>query len=764
MIKLFGIRHHGAGSCKRLKKALAAFAPDIIAIEGVEETDGLMQYLRKNGSEFKLPVAMLLYNPKDFAQAVYYPFAEFSPEWQAMTYAATQNIPVANIDLPQSIRFAIHKQKEEAAQTETPQTSEAEATPAAAAEANVLQRDPIGYLAQLAGYPDGEQWWEVMFEQHDDEQLFESIENMMQALRNEISADEEQPLDLMREAYMRQRLRLLEKEGHQRIAVICGAYHCPALRLDAYKAKDDTALLKPYIKIKNTLQATWIPWTYERLSRSSGYGAGVVAPAWYGFLYENQGMATINWLTRVAVALRNADIDSSSAHVIEAVRLAETLAAMRSLALPTLAELNEATISVLLAGDAEKLQLIIQQLVIGNQIGSIPDAVPMLPLQQDINALIKQLKLTKYLTEPNWIKKTATSPQGGLDLREAHDREQSQFLHRLNLLGINWGTASNNTGREQSTKNEYWSMRWQPDYALLIIEASVWGNNLYLAATAATIDAAKHCSSISQLSKMLEQALKANLPLAFEQILTQLQNISALNKDVDSLLAMLPHLVQISRYGDVRQTNTQLVAQLIDQTTPRICILLPNACIGISHELALVLQKHIVAAHRALLLYQHPVLLDNWNEALRIISEPSAHTQAYLKGIATRLLFDNQQYSADQAAQLMQFALSNGNAKIDAAQWIEGFLFSSGLLLIHNIALWQILNQWLLSLDSAIFVEMLPILRRTFSRFSTAERQKMLTRATQPIADIQLPSNDYNWHEQRQELFSPILKKALQRI
>jgi hypothetical protein len=497
------------------------------------------------------------------------------------------------------------------------------------------------------------------------------------------------------------------------------------------------------------------------LSNSSGYGAGVESPAWYGFLYQNPKMATIHWLSRVAVALRAADLDCSSAHIIEAVRLAETLANIRGLALPTLMELNEATISVLLNGDAQKLDLIIQPLIIGNQIGSIPDSVPQLPLQQDISATIKQLKLTKYLSETGWIKKTAASPQGGLDLRQAHDREQSQCLHRLNMLGINWGKLSANTGREQGNKNEYWQMQWQPDYSLLIIEASIWGNTLVQAATAATIDRARLSSQLPELAQMLAQTLNANLPTAFKELLLQIQNIAALNKDVDSLMAMLPHLVQVSRYGDVRQTDTQLVAQIIDQTAPRICILLPNSCIAISQEAAVNLQKHIVATHRALLLYQNTALLEAWYAALKQICEPPASSQAYLKGLCTRLLFDCQQLSGQQTAELMQFALSQGQTEQDTALWVEGFLFSSGLLLLHNDSLWQILQNWLTSLSTDIFIALLPILRRSFAKFAPSERQKMLARASENPDDAPMQKTATHWDARRRALIQPLLRKAL---
>ena len=55
----------------------------------------------------------------------------------------------------------------------------------------------------------------------------------------------------------------------------------------------------------------------------------------------------------------------------------------------------------------------------------------------------------------------------------------------------------------------------------------------------------------------------------------------------------------------------------------------------------------------------------------------------------------------------------------------------SGLLLIYNEELWEILDDWVAKLAEERFMEILPILRRTFSEFSPPERQKMLDLAKQ---------------------------------
>jgi len=86
---------------------------------------------------------------------------------------------------------------------------------------------------------------------------------------------------LLREAHMRKALRTA-KRAHEKIAVVCGAYHVPALTAKV-KVADDNVLLKQLPKVKT--QLTWVPWSHGRLAASSGYGAGVRSPGWYHHLF-----------------------------------------------------------------------------------------------------------------------------------------------------------------------------------------------------------------------------------------------------------------------------------------------------------------------------------------------------------------------------------------------------------------------------------------------------------------------------------------------
>ena len=97
MLQTFGIRHHGPGSTLRLQRALRSYAPDCVLVEGPSDANDLLHFI--NHDEMEPPVALLVYNPKNFSQAAYYPFASFSPEWQAILYALEKKIEVISFFL-----------------------------------------------------------------------------------------------------------------------------------------------------------------------------------------------------------------------------------------------------------------------------------------------------------------------------------------------------------------------------------------------------------------------------------------------------------------------------------------------------------------------------------------------------------------------------------------------------------------------------------------------------------------------------------------
>lgn len=720
-VHVFGIRHHGPGSARSLYQALETLEPDIVLVEGPPEAEAVLPLLMHN--QMRPPVALLVYAPDQPQQAVYYPFAVFSPEWQALRYGLQRQLPVRFMDLPQSHRFGLSQQDNEGENpaADGPTDPEGELQPLSPK----VRQDPLSLLAQAAGYSDGERWWEHLVEQRQDStELFAAILKAMTVLRTEIETlpsvvDSSSLLEARREAYMRKTIREAGKQGFQKIAVVCGAWHAPVL-VEMPPVKQDAELLKGLPRLK--VEATWIPWTYGHLLMSNGYGAGIESPGWYQHLWDtgtaSQSARSIRWMVRVAQLLRSQDLDASSASLIEAVRLAETLAALRNLPLPGLPELNEAVQTGLCFGDPLPMQLIHDQLIVSQRLGRVPEETPMVPLQQDLQRQQKHLRL----------KPAATETVLELDLRKPLDLERSHLLHRLVLLELPWGMPQGG-GNTRGTFREVWRLQWQPEFSLQLIEAGVWGNTIALAATACICDRAES-ANLPALTQLIDHTLLANLPPAITRLMTRLEAEAALASDITHLMAALPPLVNVIRYGTVRQLETQVVGQVVDGLITRICIGLPVAAASLNDEAAAELYQQLIAVHAAIGLLQQPAASEMWQQVLEKMADQQG-LHGLLAGRCCRLLFEAGVFQAADTARRLSFALSTANEPTQAGQWSEGFLTGSGLLLLHNPALWQVLDHWVMQLSSDRFTTVLPLLRRTFSTFPAPERRQMGERVRQ---------------------------------
>ena len=226
-ITLLGIRHHGVGSAQKVLAMLEQLQPDCVFIEGPPEMEPVMSLAGHEA--LQPPAAVLCYDSNLPKQAVFYPFAEFSPEWQAACYANRHKIPLRMMDLPLAISWEMQRKATEAPEPE-PETLQP-FNPATLQPSS----DPIAEFARHAGYTDSDLWWEHHFEQgfspDQPESGLDAVSLMMQTLREagvHTALDAE---NVFREAWMADLIRKAQREMYDRIAVVCGAWHVPALSI-----------------------------------------------------------------------------------------------------------------------------------------------------------------------------------------------------------------------------------------------------------------------------------------------------------------------------------------------------------------------------------------------------------------------------------------------------------------------------------------------------------------------------------------------------
>jgi hypothetical protein len=419
-----------------------------------------------------------------------------------------------------------------------------------------------------------------------------------------------------------------------------------------------------------------------------------------------------HWLGRAARLLREEDAPISSAHVIEACRLADTLATLRERPVASLGEYRDAAVAVMGGGSPTFMSLIGRRWYFGSELGAVPEEFPAAPLARDLAGEQSRLRMPRKSDEKRYE----------LDLREPLDRERSHLLRRLRILGVEWASAAQAEGRSKGTFHEHWLVRWQPEFALALIEASRYGHTIVQAASARVVDDAAGVAALPDLVAKLEDVLFADLPAAIGPLVAAIQSRTALSNDVLQLLDALPPLVEVSRYGNVRGTDVKQVEEILAGLIPRALVGLLPASVGIDAEAGRVLWKKMAAANQALSTLNSQAYSSDWLAALERLAD-SQPANAVIRGYASRLLYNAARLRTDDLERLFGLALSLPSAAPEAALWIEGLLSGSGSVLIHDDQLRAIIDRWLSAISADHFVQVLPLLRRTFAQFPSTERR-----------------------------------------
>src|SRR5215831_4986471 len=707
-VHILGIRHHGPGSAALLRKALDPLNPVCVLVEGPPEGDELIQYV--GDLDLKPPVAMLLHAADEASLASFMPFAEFSPEWQAMDWALKHKRHVQFCDWPAAVSLALRKAAQENPETEPAQ----------------VRVDALDVLASAAGYEDGETFWNGLIEQHGASgqealSVFASIETALTEARAQEGVEQpsqESASNLQREAFMRTAIRAALKEFNGNIAVVCGAWHIRGLR-QATKPADDRTLIKDLARVK--IEATWVPWTDSRLSAFSGYGAGVISPGWYRHLWSlytrrklpsPEEFASV-WQSRTAFKLREEGYTAATASAIEATRLALGLAALRDLPMPGIAEMREASLAAMCDGNPVPLAILERKLYIGERAGEIGERIPQNPLARDL-AL--------------WQRRTRLKPQDleleiKLDLRSEAGLLKSTLLHRLNLINVPWGKLTDaQAGR--GTFREVWMIRWDPSFSVALAGALVYGVTIEQAAANSTLKRAQGSTSITELAGVIQSALVADLPETAASCIEQLQSVAVSSSDITDLMKAISPLVRVLRYGTARRLPEEALRSLILSISVEINAGVRLGSRSLDEPTAATRIAAMDSYDEALRLFGDDALTASWRDELGKIVADDQVTPS-IAGLSLRRLHDVQAWELSQVA--AEFARHTGSRQPkESGAFLEGFLAGGSEVLLQDEPLLQLLDTWLCDLSEADFTESLPLLRRSTSSFDTVARRRLL--------------------------------------
>jgi hypothetical protein len=196
---------------------------------------------------------------------------------------------------------------------------------------------------------------------------------------------------------------------------------------------------------------------------------------------------------------------------------------------------------------------------------------------------------------------------------------------------------------------------------------------------------------------------------------------------------------------------------VFDSIFVRAAIGLPTACTSLDEAASEAMVARLDSITAIVQLLQDPDHRELWMSSLVKVADLRTGS-AQVVGRATRICFDGGQMDAEEVSRRLGLAGSPGSVPAETAGWIAGFLGQSATILIHEDRLWKVIDDWIIGLGSEVFTEVLPLLRRAFGEFPSAERRQIGERVK---GDGQVAIRTFTICERRADKVRPILDLIL---
>lgn len=721
---IFGIRHLSPAGAFYLRKFLDAKKPSLVLVEGPDDLNDQMENLVKN--ETKPPVAILAYTRQVPVRTIFYPLAEYSPEYQAFLWCSENNVPCRFFDLPSSVFLSfpgiqVHNNSGNTGGTPGEGTEKD-------SEGKKEYTDVYTLIDKETDGDGHETFWERTMEQAADEEGYflgaGVFGKEIRRFEEENGQAYDMPETVIRESYMKRHIAGAISEGYapDKIVVVTGAYHTAGLLSEGFPPMSEDELESlPETETDHTL----MPYSYYRLSSRSGYGAGNKAPAYYGLLWKGflKGepmYAAYSYMSKIAGYQRKHGNPVSPAEVIDAVRLACALANLKGGTVPALRDLRDAAVTCIGRGSFSAISLAVADTEIGTAVGSLPEGVSRTSIQDDFYRQLKENKLEKY--------RQLAMQELTLDLRENRrvasgksaflDLHRSFFLHQLRVLGISFAKQEQ-INQENATWSEHWLVRWTPEAEMELVEAALEGDTVIQAASFHMKEQIENADNIGRIAEVIEDGFTCGMASTVQYAVSALQAMATDEVSIDGLASTVHHLSTVISYGDIRHLDAAPLEPVLKQMFYRACLVLPGSC-TCDDATCNKIVKSIEYLNTAGLAHD---FLDN-SAWLRALSEAALRDDlnTKLSGFAMAVLLERGSADETVLRTEVQRRLSPGVPAELGAAWFEGLAMKNRYALVARLSLWKDLGNYIEGLDDEGFKRALVFLRRAFADFTSAEK------------------------------------------
>ena len=294
------------------------------------------------------------------------------------------------------------------------------------------------------------------------------------------------------------------------------------------------------------------------------------------------------------------------------------------------------------------------------------------------------------------------------------------------LLGVDWGTEAD-AGGTTGTFKEAWELEWHPELAVAVIEASLFGTTVAAAAAAKVAEQPRAAPTTSpRLGRLVSQCLLADLPEGLRSVVAALEERTARQHDVLALLGAVEPLA--------RTTGTATSAASTSAASRRCCgpwssgprSACRAACVGLDDDAP---PRRSATASRALTAAWRCWTTRGCAAAgMSSLEAVAARDRVHgsVAGRVDRLLLDAGRIDqADAATPDEPAAVRRRAAPTTARPGSTGSCRGSRCCWSTTRRCSAIVDEWVSGIAETTFEDLLPLLRRTFSRFQPPERSSI---------------------------------------
>ena len=599
---IVGVRHHSPVCAQLVALRIRALRPRYVLIEGPADFNARLDELLLG---HELPLAIYSYlSGAGVQRGSWSPFAEHSPEWQALLVAREVGAQLRFIDLPAWHDALSDLPNRYADAPEAVHEARAEAYEQALADTLAIEgRDAL---------------WDHLFEQeHDLEARALQLQTYFEHLRGD---DPGSSGNRTREAYMAQWVAWAMARNDGAVLVVCGGYHAPALArlwlaVDAAVSAQEPAVPQPASsdEADATLRhgSFLVPYSYKRLDAFQGYASGMSSPMYYQWLWQHGvAAAGLQLVREIAQRLRQRKLPASTGDLIAVHTQAQALAHLRGHAQPLRVDWLDAVAASLV----KEAQLVPLPWTYRGTIRA--GTLPLLVEAMDVLAGDVRGRLAAGTPQPPLLASVAQAlAEAGLqldgerrvDLLQEAGRAQSRVLHRLLLLQIPGVVRSQGPALALSgERQECWQLGRPLEQHAALIEAGAYGATLADAARAVLEERLRAAGNdVVALAAGLNAAAFAGLADVSQRLLHDLQAAVAAAPQLEPLGRALAVLHPLFRHGDLLgMAGAALLRSTIEAAFDRALWLLepPVAIAAIdafAHLNAITALRDVVRAHWA---------------------------------------------------------------------------------------------------------------------------------------------------------------------